>query len=70
MLWQMQQVHPTRPDALAFETALASIVDAAAESAEAVDNAYFVLEDMHKQVTPRITSLWRARQLTAACPAS
>lgn len=50
MVWQLQQVHPNRPDAVAFETALMSIVDAAAESGEAVDDAYFVLEDMHKQV--------------------
>lgn len=50
MVWQLQQVHPNRPDAVAFENALMSIVDAAAESGEAVDDAYFVLEDMQKQV--------------------
>lgn len=50
MVWQLQQVHPNRPDAVAFQTALAALVNAAAESPEAVDAAYFELEDMHTKV--------------------
>lgn len=44
---QLQQVHPDRPEAVAFESALAALVDAAAASPEAVDAAYYELEDMH-----------------------
>ena len=50
MVWQLQQVHPERPDAVAFETALATLVNAAAESPEAADAAYYELEDMHVKV--------------------
>ena len=51
MVWQLQQVHPNRPDAVAFQTALTNIVNLAAESPEAADAAYFELEDMHSKVT-------------------
>lgn len=54
MVWQLQQVHPNRPDAVAFQTALTTIVNTAAESPEAADAAYFELEDMHAKVTPMI----------------
>ena len=49
-VWQLQQVHPGRPEAVAFEAALAAVVDAAGVSPEAVDGAYFELEDMHAKV--------------------
>ncbi|EIE26489.1 hypothetical protein COCSUDRAFT_64515 [Coccomyxa subellipsoidea C-169] len=52
MVWQLQQVHPERPDAVAFETALATLVNAAAESPEAADAAYYELEDMHVKGEP------------------
>jgi hypothetical protein len=50
MVWQLQQVHPDRPDAVAFETALATVVNAVAVSPETADAAYFDLEDMHAKV--------------------
>ncbi|CAL8466794.1 g6330 [Coccomyxa elongata] len=52
MVWQLQQVHPNRPDAVAFQTALTTIVNTAAESPEAADAAYFELEDMHAKGEP------------------
>ena len=53
MVYQLQQVHPNRPEIVAFETALAAVVDAAAASSEAVDAAYYELEDMHAKVGGR-----------------
>ena len=57
-MYQLQQVHPNRPDVVAFETAMAPVVDAAAVSPEAVDAAYFELEDMHKKVSNPAMLCW------------
>ena len=47
---QLQMVYPDQAEAVDYSRALAQLVDAIAESASEVDNAYYLLEEMHAQV--------------------
>ena len=51
LVWQLQSVYPDRPEAVAYERALVPLVDVLAASADEVDNAYYLLEEMHKEVS-------------------
>jgi len=44
-------LYPDQPEAVAYERALAPLVDSVAESAGDVDNAYYVLEEMRSAVS-------------------
>ena len=50
LVWQLQSVYPDRPEAVAYDRALVPLVDVLAASADEVDNAYYLLEEMHKEV--------------------
>lgn len=47
---QLQSLYPDRPEAVDYDRALARLVDVVAESSSEVDNAYYLLEEMHAQV--------------------
>ena len=47
---QLQRVHADSPQALFYHESLAPVVDACARSTTRLDEAFFLLEDMHLQV--------------------
>ena len=51
LVWQLQAVYPDRPEAVAYDRALVPLVDALSVSAADVDQAYYLLEEMHKEVS-------------------
>ncbi|CAK0755485.1 hypothetical protein CVIRNUC_002378 [Coccomyxa viridis] len=52
LVCQLQMVYPDQAEAVDYSRALAQLVDAIAESASEVDNAYYLLEEMHAQGEP------------------
>ena len=55
-MWQLHSVYPDRPEAVDYDRALSQLVDLIGASAASVDNAYYVLEEMHAQVRDWFTS--------------
>ena len=47
---QLQRVHADAPEALWYHEGLSPVVDACARSTSRLDEAFFLLEDMHLQV--------------------
>lgn len=71
LIWQLQSVYPDRPEAVAYDRALVPLVDVLAASADDVDKAYYLLEEMHKEVSEcmAVTHVYYGRDVGSLCKA-